>query len=84
MKRHVSFYGRSLWLVALVVVGTAVSAHAQSDDERARTHFEAGSSYYDQARYADAAREFQASYNLSPHPELLLNICHYAIVGGRG
>jgi tetratricopeptide (TPR) repeat protein len=63
-----------LWLVALVVVGTAVSAHAQSDDERARTHFEAGSSYYDQARYADAAREFQASYNLSPHPELLLNI----------
>ena len=63
-----------LWIVAFSVWGTAVSAHAQSDDERARTHFEAGRSYYDQARYAEAASEFQASYDLSPHPELLLNI----------
>jgi tetratricopeptide (TPR) repeat protein len=63
-----------LWIAAWGVLGTAVSAHAQSDDERARTHFQAGRSYYDQARYAEAAREFQASYELSPHPELLLNI----------
>lgn len=63
-----------LWIVAFGVWGTAVSAHAQSDDERARKHFESGSSYYDQARYAEAAREFEASYALSPHPELLLNI----------
>ncbi|HKP64334.1 MAG TPA: hypothetical protein VJV78_46675, partial [Polyangiales bacterium] len=67
-----------LWIVAWGVLGTITassgSVHAQSDDARARTHFEAGRSYYDQARYAEAVREFQASYDLSPHPELLLNI----------
>ncbi|HKU40364.1 MAG TPA: tetratricopeptide repeat protein, partial [Polyangiales bacterium] len=68
-----------IWLciVACGILGTALTdrtARAQSDDERARTHFEAGRSYYDQARYVEAAREFQASYDLSPHPELLLNI----------
>lgn len=56
------------------IAAQAVPARAQTDDERARTHFEAGRSYYEQARYDDAAREFQESYNLSGRPELLLNI----------
>ncbi len=51
------------------------TAHAQaSDDERARTHFEAGRSYYEQARYDDAAREFQEAFQLSGRAALLLNL----------
>lgn len=71
------------WLVSFVLSGVialslvgplARHAHAQSDDERARVHFEAGRSYYEQARYDDAAREWQQSFDLSGRPELLLNI----------
>ncbi len=50
------------------------AAYAQSDDERARTHFEAGRSYYDQARYDDASREFMQAFELSQRPEMLLNL----------
>jgi tetratricopeptide (TPR) repeat protein len=61
--------------LALGLIGPFTSsAHAQSDDERARVHFEAGRSYYEQARYDDAAREWQQSFELSGRPELLLNI----------
>jgi len=69
-----------LCIVASGVLGMAVflaqaaPAHAQTDDERARTHFEAGRSYYEQAQYEDATREFQESYDLSGRAELLLNI----------
>lgn len=57
-----------------VIVARVAPVHAQTDDERARTHFEAGRSYYEQAQYEDAAREFQESFDLSGRPELLLNI----------
>jgi tetratricopeptide (TPR) repeat protein len=72
-----------VWLVSFVLSGVialglvgplAPLAHAQSDDERARVHFEAGRSYYEQARYDDAAREWQQSFELSGRPELQLNI----------
>lgn len=69
-----------LCIVGLGSLGTAVlmvlaaPVRAQTDDERARTHFEAGRSYYEQARYEDGAREFQESFDLSGRPELLLNI----------
>jgi tetratricopeptide (TPR) repeat protein len=57
-----------------VIMAQVAPVRAQSDDERARTHFEAGRSYYEQAQYEDAAREFQESFDLSGRPELLLNI----------
>jgi hypothetical protein len=61
-------------VLAFLVLPPAV-AHAQvSDDERARMHFEAGRSYYDQARYEDAEREFMESYRLSQRIELLVNV----------
>lgn len=65
-----------VWLiiVALGLAGTAFPVRAQTDDERARTHFQAGSSYYDQARYEDAAHEFQQAFDLSGRPEMLLNL----------
>jgi tetratricopeptide (TPR) repeat protein len=57
-----------------VIMAQVAPVHAQTDDERARTHFEGGRSYYEQAQYEDAAREFQESFDLSGRPELLLNI----------
>lgn len=68
--------------VALCIVGLSLvavlsaprSARADTDDERARVHFEAGRAYYEQAQYDDAVREFQESFDLSGRPELLLNI----------
>ncbi len=61
-------------VLGLVLAGTAASAEAQSDDERARSHFLAGSSYFDQARYEEAAEQFKEAYALSPRPPLLLNV----------
>ncbi len=62
-------------LFALTTVGGARVAHAQaSDDEQARTHFMAGTSYFDQARYEEAAAEFEESYRLSGRGLLLVNI----------
>lgn len=49
-------------------------AQAQSDDERARMHFQAGRSYFDQRRLEDALREFNEAYRLSDRAALLLNI----------
>lgn len=46
--------------------------------ERARRHFEAGSSHYDAGSYEDALREFERAYELSGRPQLLYNLslCH--------
>jgi tetratricopeptide (TPR) repeat protein len=57
------------------VARAQAQAQAQAtDDERGRTHFEAGRSYYEQARYDDAAREFQEAFQLSGRAALLLNL----------
>jgi tetratricopeptide (TPR) repeat protein len=62
-----------LALVSLSLFASNALAQV-SDDERARTHFEAGRSYYEQARYDDSAREFQEAFALSGRPALLLNL----------
>jgi hypothetical protein len=51
-------------------------AMAQSDDERARMHFQAGRSYFEQGRYEDSLREWQESYRLSDRHILLVNIAN--------
>jgi tetratricopeptide (TPR) repeat protein len=61
-------------LVATVLMISNLALAQQSDDERARMHFQSGLSYYEQARYADAAREFTEAYTLSQRPALLLNL----------
>ncbi len=47
-------------------------------DEIARSHMENGGRYYQLGRYGDAAREFQAAYELlsrrRQRPELLFNL----------
>jgi HAMP domain-containing protein len=53
------------------------SAGAQSSDEDARRHFEAGVSYFNTSEYEDALREFQRAYQLSDatkRPAILRNI----------
>jgi tetratricopeptide (TPR) repeat protein len=66
-------------MARLLAIGLAFAlsslAHAQnaSDDENARAHFVSGRAYFDQARYEDAAREFEEAYRLSHRAELLEN-----------
>jgi tetratricopeptide (TPR) repeat protein len=65
---------RALALVA-VVGGVAAPASALTEDEeRAKAHFLAGQSYYEQASYADALKEFNEAYRISKRPPLLYNI----------
>lgn len=56
----------------------SVSSYAQPaagpTDEIARSHAENGGRYFQLGRYADAAHEFQAAYELSHRPELLFNL----------
>lgn len=57
-----------------IILGAPV-ARGQSDlDEKAKTHFQAGSSFYDEGNYEQALSEFQSAYDLSKRPELQYNI----------
>ena len=71
--------------LAALLLGTLLGsplAHAQSTDDgggseletEARARFSLGQLYYSQARFAEAAAEFEAAYALHPHPLLLHNI----------
>ena len=67
------------WLLALaasafmVTVVTPVSAQ-RSSDEQARLHYQVAASYYEQADYESALREFQSAYRLSERAQLFFNI----------
>lgn len=75
-------------LLALLLVGLAArgaispaSASAQTAtgdaaelETEARARFQLGQLYYSQARFAEAAREFEAAYATHPHPLLLHNL----------
>lgn len=61
-------------IVAFALASHAAVVSAQvSDDERARSHFAAGTSYYDQRRFPEAAEQFLEAYRLSHRGPLLLN-----------
>ncbi len=49
---------------ACTLTGTGLSV-AQTSDEDARRHFEAGASYFETSEYENALREFERSYQLS-------------------
>jgi tetratricopeptide (TPR) repeat protein len=61
-----------LWTA--LVLAAPLSAQAQSDEDRARLHYETALSYFEQARYRDAAREFLEAYRLSDRSHLLKNV----------
>lgn len=65
------------FLVALFASATAFAQGSAPDAEtiaRARNHFNAGTAYYDDGRYDDAAREFAEAYRLTGHPDVLFNL----------
>lgn len=66
----------ALALVLCAPIGAAPSMAAaqQSSDEQARLHFQVAASYYEQADYESALREFQSAYRLSQRAQLFFNI----------
>jgi tetratricopeptide (TPR) repeat protein len=65
---------RALATLALVWSLARPALAMSEEDERAKAHFLAGQSYYDQASYADALKEFNEAYRLSKKPALLYNL----------
>jgi tetratricopeptide (TPR) repeat protein len=66
----------SLLAAALISSTSTASAQpgAQTDDERARMHFQAGNAYFQTGEYDAALREFQRSFELSARPALFYNM----------
>jgi copper chaperone CopZ len=67
--------------VCVVVLGLALPgaaraqpADTETDEARARRHFETGASLYLEENYEGAAAEFEASYALRPVPVVLFNL----------
>lgn len=60
--------------VAVVLWAAPTAAQESPLDERARRHFESGSSYYDSGNYARALEEFETAFELSSRPALLYNL----------
>jgi len=60
-------------LVSFFVLPSASLAQT-SDDAQAHAHFEVAASYYEQANYESALREFLEAYRLSQRPQLFYNL----------
>jgi tetratricopeptide (TPR) repeat protein len=71
---HVPVRANLLVLLLALWVPVGKVRALSEDDERARAHFVAGEAYFEDQRYADAAREFKEAYELSGRPEMLLNL----------
>ncbi|HZU81292.1 MAG TPA: tetratricopeptide repeat protein [Polyangiaceae bacterium] len=66
-------------LVAIAAAPPSVRAEPPPLDEAARVglarrHYQAGSAYFEEGRFDEAAREFRESYRLAPRPDLLYNV----------
>ncbi|HZS40250.1 MAG TPA: tetratricopeptide repeat protein [Polyangia bacterium] len=59
--------------VTAALGGAAARADGDRQVDEARAHFREGQRAYSEGRFADALREFEAGYALSPRPEFLLN-----------
>ncbi|MBN1653736.1 MAG: hypothetical protein JXA30_08170 [Deltaproteobacteria bacterium] len=76
-----AFFLSALTAFAWLIAGEAL-AQSDFDDQRARSHFEAGTSYFQESRFEDAIREFREAYRLSERSLLLINIglaCSHAL-----
>lgn len=67
------------WLVCAGALGVTLvamgPAAAQPDvDELARRHFESGAAYLEESDYENALKAFEKAFELSPRPEIQLNI----------
>lgn len=73
---------RTLTIALILAAVPAVASAQLSDEERARTHFQTGTSYYDQGRYEEAAQQFRESYALSQRSHILLNVARCLELAG--
>lgn len=73
--------GTCIVVAALVV---CMGAPARADDARdAREHFQKGRTLYDVGRFDEAAREFEAAYQIKPDPALLFNLAQAYRLAGK-
>jgi tetratricopeptide (TPR) repeat protein len=70
-------------LVVMAALGCASAAAAAGDTESARAHFNRGTKLYDLGRYLEAAKEYEATYELKDDPALLFNIGQAYRLGGN-
>jgi hypothetical protein len=69
-------------IVGLLGLLTARVALAQSSVEQAREHYRKGTAAYNLGHYADAAREYEATYELTLDPAALFNTAQaYRLAG---
>jgi tetratricopeptide (TPR) repeat protein len=68
-----SWLATALGLFILCPAAPAFGQAEGEDESRARIHFEAARSHYDNARFEQAASEFELAYKYSPRPEMLFN-----------
>ena len=62
-----------LLVLSLNAIFASVAGAQASADERAQFHFRAGTSYFEDGRYAESAEQFDEAYRLSQRPMLLAN-----------
>jgi tetratricopeptide (TPR) repeat protein len=56
------------------LLGIVWAAAARAEGLTAKEHYERGTTLYDLQRYSEAAREYEAAFELKPDPALLFNI----------
>jgi tetratricopeptide (TPR) repeat protein len=64
---------RTVLVAAALLIGASARAD-ESDEVMARAHFLTGRTHYEEGRYADALKEFEAAYERLPRPAFLFNI----------
>jgi len=76
---------RTAVVLTLFSIGIPVVAHAAPPDEvvQAREHYRKGTKAYDLGRYLEAAKEYEAAYEIKDDPALLYNIAQAYRLGGN-
>ena len=69
--------------IVMVLVACVAAPAAADDAADARTHFQKGRALYDVGRFDDAAREFEAAYQLKTDPVLLFNLAQAYRFAGK-
>jgi tetratricopeptide (TPR) repeat protein len=61
-------------LLVAALVAHAATARADPSTDRARRHFDLGSSYFDAGRYEEAIHEFESAQAIKPRPRFFYNV----------
>ena len=67
---------RPFLAAAVLATVLAGATAARADEAEGRRHWKAGQDLYQQKRFLEAAREFEAGYAVAPRPLFLMNIGH--------